>query len=101
MNSSKKPSLSDNDIITRQEKSKAKMTSSPIKMGSMAVALMISTAAGTLLTSCSDNSDCDSDVTRSGDPARTARYDSYDPYDYGGTRSDSDVSSTRDAKICD
>jgi hypothetical protein len=102
------PTLSDSDIVTNDDRKKV-MASNPMKLSTIALALALTTATGTMLTSCSDNSDCDSDTTHYADPAADSydqgAYDTgvnQDSYDYGQyDTSDSDTSNYADAKPCD
>jgi hypothetical protein len=100
------PTLSDSDIVTNDDIKKTSKPSFGLKKSTIALALALTTVTGTTLTSCSDGTDCDSDVSRSADPAAdgydNGAYDSSDPYDYGQyDTSDSDISKSADAKPCD
>lgn len=86
------PTLSDSDIVTNIDYKKT-ISRSPMKFSTIALALALTTMSGTLLSSCSDGTDCDSDVSKAADLAA----DTFDPTD----TTDSDVSTTRDSKPCD
>ncbi len=90
----KLPSLSDSDMVTR-EASLPQKSIMPIKMSTVALALALTTAV--TLTSCSDNSDCNSNYTKLGDPTRYNDYNVSDPLRYN----DSNTTSIGDTKTCD
>lgn len=65
------PTLNDSDIVTNQEAKKS-IKINPMKMSTIAMALAMTTASGSMLNSCSDSVDCDSDTTTVADPSADA-----------------------------
>jgi len=95
-NEKKLPTLTDSDIVTNNDNRKPVVKKSGINISTLALALTLTTASGTMLSGCSDGTDCDSDTNNYADPLADTGAGA-DPSD----TSDSDLTTTADSKPCD